>query len=784
MKKYLLLSIVLLFFARLGNSQNIAFICNAQSSCEECIQASPLCSWCAQSNFEGSRCYPTAENVNCTDTQDPHGAVQNTSDDSFTDLNQITPRRINITLRRGEPVTFNLSVRPAPNFPLDLYLLMDLSYSMRDDLDNLKGLGSEIAETIGNITTNFRLGFGSFVDKRVAPYVSTRTNRLNDPCLDGCDSPYSYRHITSLVNNSQEFNAGIQARRISGNLDSPEGGFDGFLQSIVCQDLIGWRETARRLLLYITDAGFHYAGDGKLGGAFVPHTGECLTGPQDGNTPIDYEEYFRLDYPSIGQIQQNLRRFDIIPIFAAVSNAQPFYTNLAAALEGAFVGTLASDSRNVVTLINDSYNNISQRILILPDNVQNIAFNITPVNCPTLDNDGNCDGLEIEQRADFDITLTLLQCTNDMTTQRDPISVRVLGFGTFEIQVTEICDCECEATGMPNSPECTNGNGTLVCGQCECNEGRFGEFCQCDNTGQTTAGNTTCPNGPNGLQCSGSGRGVCVCGTCECQQLTGGREFFGQACECDNFQCDRDPDTGLVCGGPEQGTCTCDGQCECLPSVLSGLQYTGSACDCSPDNNTCINSGFESNLICSNQGECICGECTCEQGYGGTYCEICTNASICQVPSCNDNLFCARCAANVTTDGCDECPPAIVMDDLETDIEINGITALPCDFRADECEYRYFVAIDEDGVTQPIVVEGNETCSSRVAPWIIAVSIIGGLLLIGALILIGIKLLLMLFDYIEVKRFMREVQDPSFRKNENPLFQSPNKEYKNPVYGK
>ena len=28
------------------------------------------------------------------------------------------------------------------------------------------------------------------------------------------------------------------------------------------------------------------------------------------------------------------------------------------------------------------------------------------------------------------------------------ISIRVLGFGTFEIQITEICDCECEATGV------------------------------------------------------------------------------------------------------------------------------------------------------------------------------------------------------------------------------------------------------------------------------------------------------------------------------------------------
>ena len=49
----------------------------------------------------------------------------------------------------GEPVTFNLSVQPAPNFPLDLYLLMDLSYSMRDDLDNLKGLGSQIGRLCG-----------------------------------------------------------------------------------------------------------------------------------------------------------------------------------------------------------------------------------------------------------------------------------------------------------------------------------------------------------------------------------------------------------------------------------------------------------------------------------------------------------------------------------------------------------------------------------------------------------------------------------------------------------
>lgn len=51
---------------------------------------------------------------------------------------------------------------------------------------------------------------------------------------------------------------------VSGNLDAPEGGFDAIMQAVVCRDQIGWRDQARRLLVFSTDAGFHYAGDGKV----------------------------------------------------------------------------------------------------------------------------------------------------------------------------------------------------------------------------------------------------------------------------------------------------------------------------------------------------------------------------------------------------------------------------------------------------------------------------------------------------------------------------------------
>lgn len=56
----------------------------------------------------------------------------------------------------------------------------------------------------------------------------------------------------------------VEDAPVSGNLDAPEGGFDAIMQAIVCQEHIKWRREARRLLVFSTDAGFHYAGDGKV----------------------------------------------------------------------------------------------------------------------------------------------------------------------------------------------------------------------------------------------------------------------------------------------------------------------------------------------------------------------------------------------------------------------------------------------------------------------------------------------------------------------------------------
>lgn len=46
-------------------------------------------------------------------------------------------------------------------------------------------------------------------------------------------------------------------------MDSPEGGFDALMQAMVCSQ-IGWSEDARKIVVFSTDAKFHYAGSGRV----------------------------------------------------------------------------------------------------------------------------------------------------------------------------------------------------------------------------------------------------------------------------------------------------------------------------------------------------------------------------------------------------------------------------------------------------------------------------------------------------------------------------------------
>lgn len=78
-----------------------------------------------------------------------------------------------ILIFTGEEYNFTLKYSHAEDYPVDLYYLMDLSSSMSQYREDLSELGVDLSSAMRHLTRNFRLGFGSFVDKVELPMTDT-----------------------------------------------------------------------------------------------------------------------------------------------------------------------------------------------------------------------------------------------------------------------------------------------------------------------------------------------------------------------------------------------------------------------------------------------------------------------------------------------------------------------------------------------------------------------------------------------------------------------------------
>lgn len=58
--------------------------------------------------------------------------------------------------------------------------------------------------------------------------------RLEQPWPNS-DPPFSFKNVIKLTEDVRFFTNKLQAEKISGNLDAPEGGFDAILQAAVCK---------------------------------------------------------------------------------------------------------------------------------------------------------------------------------------------------------------------------------------------------------------------------------------------------------------------------------------------------------------------------------------------------------------------------------------------------------------------------------------------------------------------------------------------------------------------
>lgn len=76
----------------------------------------------------------------------------------FTHFFEVSP------LFTGSPATFRVSYKRVQGYPVDLYYLMDLSNSMKDDLDNVKELGNDLLSALKTITAHAQIGKSAAFD--------------------------------------------------------------------------------------------------------------------------------------------------------------------------------------------------------------------------------------------------------------------------------------------------------------------------------------------------------------------------------------------------------------------------------------------------------------------------------------------------------------------------------------------------------------------------------------------------------------------------------------------
>ncbi|XP_042739728.1 integrin beta-4 isoform X4 [Lagopus leucura] len=725
-----LLLLALLCTTILGQrSRNNRCVQSRAKSCTECIRVAKECSFCTEESFEEPRC-DLRENLlryGCGEagivyTRGEMHTQQNISINTFLQRTQVAPQAMFMRLRAGEEMSFNMDVFQPLESPVDLYILMDFSYSMSDDLDNLKSMGQNLAEFLQALTSNYTIGFGKFVDKVSSPQTDMRPEKLREP-WNNADSPFSFKNVIRLTNNINYFSQELRKERISGNLDAPEGGFDAILQTAVCKDKIGWRKDSTHLLVFSTESAFHYEADGTnvLAGILARNDEECHL-----DTHGTYVYDTKQDYPSVPTLVRLLGQHNIIPIFAVTNHSYSYYEKLHKYFPISEIGVLQEDSSNIVELLRTAFERIRSKMDIRADFVPK-ALKTEFISSMYEKTESGSFHITRGEVGKFQVRVKALEhvggqhvCTLPEKDRQGIIHVKPTSLSdSLQVQASIVCDvCPCEQQPDFRSPKCSF-HGDFICGQCICHAGWRGDTCDCSPA--SSLNNEACIRPGDVEPCSG--RGECLCGKCQCYPEDLMQRFDGDFCQYDVLQCPRT--SGFLCN--DRGRCS-KGACVCE----SG--WEGPGCECPTSNDTCIDSRGG---ICNNQGRCECGRCICDKAslYTSSTCEISYSLGFQAV--CESIRDCVQCQAWGTGNrkgNCSTCHLHVQMVEELKKEEANE----HCSFQdeEDDCTYHYTLEGDPSVLPNATVqVQKKKECPPGSFLWLIP-------LLIFLILLLGLLLLL------------------------------------------
>lgn len=129
-----------------------------------------------------------------------------------------------------------------------------------------------------------------------------------------------------MTENYGKFEELLKSYSTGSNYDKPEGGLDAVCQAMACEDIIGWRKTSAKIIVYLSDGPFHAAGDGRMAGIFTPYDGKCYT--------VDnvYTKELEMDYPTVGMVNKLAIQTGTIILFAVTEESSKEYKALSSAI--------------------------------------------------------------------------------------------------------------------------------------------------------------------------------------------------------------------------------------------------------------------------------------------------------------------------------------------------------------------------------------------------------------------------------------------------------------------
>ncbi|XP_076272322.1 integrin beta-nu-like isoform X1 [Rhynchophorus ferrugineus] len=726
-----------------------SLICRKQTNCLDCIRVHSCCNWCYKASSNGYSCDLKDALSNCEYMEENQKTVIISN---VTLKKQISPQSYKVVLRKDETLKLTVTYQAERDYPLELYYLTDLSYSMRDYVETLKSLGDKLRTSLSSLTKNYKLAYGSFLDKPGMPFTLTDPDNFKNPCNTEkltCDSTYLFKHTLNFTRDANEFFKAVTDSRISANLDDLDGALEAIQQVLLCDETLGWTKESRKLIVLSTDSLLHSAGDGILVGATKFNPGKCLI-DQFGEhiDPLTY------DYPSIAEIRSLLRKYKV-NLIVAVQEKEHFYQSLknSTLQKEMYVGRLKNAS-DILQLVTDGFQQF----------IRQVEFSTDTSDIPELDvkffsdcNEGSvtettyCQNIDAYQKIDFNVELTLKEWVSDSRNRKIIIREKNINEDvTIDIAFPDKCSCINLDAALQNL-NCNNGIAS--CGKCVCNKGWKGDRCN-EECLDSVAG---CIERGTTNFCSG--KGDCVCGKCECSE-----PYEGTYCE---YECPTD-DYGRKCG--DRGTCI-NGTCTC------NLDYSGYACTCHESTDRCK---FGSDVICQRNGVCECNKCNCYTGYSGTYCERENNKNtFCDdiqdsVLSASGNVTMATVGtiSNVTlilkSDSTKECLPD------QSCIYIKQLNAEKC-----YVKYCYEISNNNNIIinTQP---KNNMECSitTQAMSSYLAIAIFSAIVAVGIAYIILKKWRIYKLDQAEYLKYeeMRLIE----RQEENPLYNSPYRKYSVP----